>query len=113
MEALQETTVWDYANHTYLLDGSKLVAYLRQGESEPTYFKNGISGFDRRGRTFVKADISLFPRAGKSQDLVEVPGSNGKKYQVNLATGRCSCPGFNFRGDCKHIKLAVDLKSNT
>lgn len=38
----------------------------------------------------------------KSQQVRLVQGSNGKVYEV---TGHsCTCPGFTFRGTCKHIK---------
>lgn len=35
----------------------------------------------------------------------EVEGSKGKIYKVVLDFGRysCSCPGFSFRGTCKHV----------
>lgn len=31
-----------------------------------------------------------------------VSGSNGKVYEVTANS--CTCPGFTFRGTCKHIK---------
>lgn len=108
MEAVQEVTAWDYPNHTYLLDGNTLVAYIRRGTKTPVYFKSGISGFDRRGRKFVKADIRLFPKTKSSDVVVEVAGSNGNVYYVNTTTLKCSCPGFTYRGECKHVKLALN-----
>lgn len=63
MEALIETTGGQFPAHTYLLDGTKLVAYIKQGTTEPFYFKNGIKGFDKRGRTFEKASTKLFKDA--------------------------------------------------
>ena len=34
-----------------------------------------------------------------------VQGSKGAEYRVTLgANSSCTCPGFTFRGDCKHIK---------
>ena len=60
MEALRETTDWATPNHTYLLDGTTLIAYIKQGTTEPVYFKNGIKHFDKRGRTFQPADIKQF-----------------------------------------------------
>lgn len=36
---------------------------------------------------------------------VTVQGSAGKTYTVTLGqTTNCTCPGFTFRGDCKHVK---------
>jgi hypothetical protein len=54
MEALRETTGGAFPAHTYLLDGTTLVAYIKVGEKEPFYFKKGIKGFDKRGRQFEK-----------------------------------------------------------
>lgn len=34
-----------------------------------------------------------------------VQGSKGAEYVVTLgANSSCTCPGFTFRGDCKHVK---------
>ena len=104
MEAIKETTVWkegNVPNHTYLLDGTNLVAYIKQGEKTPFYFSQPIKNFDRRGRKFVKADIKLF-NAPKSS-LREVAGSKGATYYVDDEAKTCTCPGFTFRGTCKHI----------
>lgn len=36
--------------------------------------------------------------------VVEVQGSKGKTYTVTLGKNRsCTCPGFTFRGSCRHI----------
>lgn len=65
MEALRETTKWavDYRqpNHIYLFDGEKVIAYIKWGEGEPIAFGRREK-LDRRGRTFVKADIDLFKK---------------------------------------------------
>ena len=108
MEALKEVTVWevDYRqpNHTYLMDGDKAVAYIRWHEGEPEYFKTPQK-LDKRYRKFEKADIGLFEvREAKDPVILEVPGSKGATYYVNTETGTCTCPGFTFRGACKHTK---------
>ncbi len=33
-----------------------------------------------------------------------VKGSNGKEYEVT-GNYRCTCPGFTFRGTCKHLEM--------
>ncbi len=44
---------------------------------------------------------------------VEVPSSKGDKtYEVQgtIMNGfvRCSCPGFTFKGTCRHVKTVVE-----
>jgi hypothetical protein len=107
MEALRETTDWATPNHTYLLDGTTLVAYIKQGTSEPFYFSKGIKHFDKRGRKFVPADKGLF-EASASTNLIEVQGSKGAVYYVDPELHSCTCPGFTFRGKCKHTDILVD-----
>lgn len=103
MEALVETTGGLFPPHTYLLDGTTLVAYIRSGTNEPFYFKSGIKGFDKRGRKFVKGDVKLFKKAKVQSNVREVNGSNGKVYYVDDEAQTCTCPGFTFRGACKHL----------
>ena len=113
MEALKEVTVWEVEyrqpNHTYLMDGDKAVAYIRWHEGEPEYFKTPQK-LDKRYRKFEKADIGLFEvKEAKDPVILEVPGSKGATYYVNTETGTCTCPGFTFRGACKHTKeLALE-----
>jgi hypothetical protein len=107
MEALRETTDWATPNHTYLLDGTTLIAYIKQGTTEPFYFSKGIKHFDKRGRKFEKADVSLFESHVES-NLIEVMGSKGAVYYVDPELHSCTCPGFTFRGKCKHTDILVD-----
>lgn len=108
MEAVREVTMWKDggANHTYLLDGSKLIAYIRFNEGKPFYFKNPIKGFDRRGRKFVAVTPNPFKKT-KSDNRIAVNGSKGNTYYVNPEEGSCSCPGYTFRGACKHLTQAL------
>ena len=108
MEALKEVTVWEVEyrqpNHTYLIDGDKAVAYIRWHEGKPEFFKTPQK-LDKRYRKFEKADISLFEVEDRKDPVIlEVPGSKGAVYYVNTETGTCTCPGFTFRGACKHTK---------
>lgn len=106
MEAVVETTNWSYPNHTYLLDGTNLVAYIPTG-GRPVYFKHPIKQFDRRGRTFKRADIKLF-RAVKS-NLIEVTGSKGNTYFVDPEARTCTCTGFTYHGKCKHLATIPEV----
>ena len=119
MEALKETTNWGPGtrNNTYLLDGTNLIAYIPHG-GQPYQFKNPIKGFDKRGRTFEKVDIELFPNRTHYAQVInsamikmndyfdsrKVTGSKGEIYTVNDKEGTCTCPGYTYRGACKHIK---------
>ena len=106
MEAVRETTGGQFPPHVYLLDGTTLIAYIKQGTTEPFYFKNGIKGFDRRGRKFEKADAGLFkaPENAVENTLQAVQGSKGAVYYVDTEAKTCTCPGFTFRGKCKHTE---------
>ena len=105
MQALQEVTNWEYPNHTYLLDGDRLVAYIKKGESEPFFFKNGIKGFSKSGRKFKEVSLDLFDATEEVEStLIAVAGSKGNTYYIDPIEHTCTCPGFQFRGDCKHVK---------
>lgn len=103
MEALVETTGGLFPPHTYLLEGTTLVAYIRAGTKEPFYFKSGIKGFDKRGRKFEKGNVKLFNKAKEDTNVRTVTGSKGQIYTVNDSEGTCTCPGFTYRGACKHV----------
>ena len=103
MEALRETTGGQFPAHTYLLDGSTLVAYIKVNETEPFYFKNGIKGFDKRGRKFDTVPTTPFKQPKKVANVITVQGSKGQTYTVNRDEKTCTCPGFTFRGACKHL----------
>ena len=112
MEALKEVTEWavEYRqpNHTYLFDGDKAVAYKVWHTGEPFYFKVP-SKLDKRYRKFERVDISVFGPIVKEQktSIIEVKGSKGNVYRVDTEAKTCTCPGFGFRGECKHIKEVV------
>ncbi len=112
MEAVREVTVWTgvayrQPNHDYLLEGDRIVAYRPWGTDEIRRLTSGIK-IDRRGRKFVKLDPNPFDAQPESNAMVvEVQGSKGAVYFVNKEEGTCTCPGFGFRGSCKHVKDLV------
>lgn len=104
MQALQEVTDWEYPNHIYLVDGDRLVAYIKQGEIKPFYFKSGIKGFSKSGRKFKELKTDLFETPKVESNLIAVAGSKGNTYYIDPEAKTCTCSGFTFRGTCKHIK---------
>jgi len=100
MEALVETTGGAFHAHTYLLDGNNLVAYVKKGETTAFYFKNPIKGFDKRGRKFEPGNKNLFT-VKKDTNAHTVIGSKGQTYTVTAES--CTCPGYTYRGTCKHM----------
>ena len=97
IEILQEVTDWgDYsvANGIYHVNSAGQLV-----QHNDTVFKNPIKQFSKARRQFVK--IGERPEEF-SKDVIVVKGSNGNTYTIE--DGKCSCPGFTFRGDCKHVK---------
>lgn len=94
IEILKEITDWDYNNGVYHVNAKgELVQH------NDVVFKHPLKGFSKSRRMFEK--IGEYPDQDTRGTIVE--GSNGKKYVVD--DGKCSCPGFKFRGQCKHIEM--------
>ena len=121
LEILKETTVWSdgsNANHTYLLDGYKIVAYAKYGGHDIQVLKTQIK-IDKRYRTFVKTQHSGLEKfikstPAKSNTRVFKVQSKTKEYFVELSDYNytCTCTGFNFRGKCKHITAVAEKQQS-
>jgi hypothetical protein len=110
MDAVKEITVWadgSTSNHTYLLDGNNLVAYIKLGDTKPFYFKNPIKGFSKTGRKFETLKVNPFKQQKTTPAVPWIKRVQGSKpgvfYTVNTEEHTCTCQGFTFRGACKHI----------
>lgn len=116
MKWFAETTDWkdSVPNGIYLLDDSKTKMYAfrsHAGQGEIRTFKNPIR-IDVRGRKFVvnpeqfRTDLKEPEPEGRTW---VVKGSKGDEYKVSELNGNysCTCSGFKFRGDCKHVKSVV------
>jgi hypothetical protein len=121
LEILKETTVWSdgsNANHTYLLDGSKIIAYAKYSDNSVQVLRTQIK-IDKRYRTFIKTkhfglENIIKSSPTKSNIRVFKIKSKTKEYFVELSDYNytCTCTGFSFRGKCKHI-TAVAKKQQT
>jgi hypothetical protein len=96
VKILQEITDWDTPNHIYhVADNGKLVAYQPVGSDQVTTFTVPLT-FSRTGRKFRTLEV-----VSEKPQGIQVQGSKGQVYTI--LDGRCNCPGFTFRGHCKHI----------
>ena len=115
MKYFRETTDWNTPNHVYLLNDTKqyMHGYIQLGTADVKMFKAPIR-FDTRGRSFQF--VSEYNQdAAENQDVaavVAVAGSKGDKYYVRLedSAAECSCQGFKYRGECKHIAIAREMQ---
>lgn len=115
LDVLRETTVWEgnIPNHTYALSSTKLVGYVNALNGMVVYLAHPIQ-FDKRRRTFVKVRNTfgfkvLAPEARVTEKPIRtVQGSKGNVYQIFKTRygERCNCPGYGYRGKCKHIMVA-------
>lgn len=124
MQILKETTVWNtdsnIPNHTYLLDGDKLIAYAVRGGDEIRTSPSRMK-IDKRGRSFVVTKhpgLQKFISGEKPEDGVRSfkINSKDKVYFVTVKKGKytCTCTGFNYRGKCKHVDaVASKLEQST
>ena len=113
MKLFQELTEWDgnIPNHAYYLsdDKSKMYAYIKAGDKAVFEFKKPYR-FDARGRKFKEIPNTLGFEHKEAlvpaSDKWEVKGSKGDVYIVQKIDNmlQCTCSGFKFRGNCKHVK---------
>jgi len=100
IEILQEVTDWGdqaIANGIYHVNGAgQLVQY------NDKVFNSPMKQFSKSRRKFTKIgerEEALAP------GVKTVQGSNDKVYTID--DGKCSCPGYTFRGNCKHVKAVA------
>ncbi len=112
MKWFAETT--DYKdsvpNGIYLLDDSKskMYAFKAKGTEAIKVFKNPIR-IDVRGRKFVVNPVQFKTKLKEEEPegrVWTVKGSKGDEYKVSESGGNfnCTCSGFKFRGQCKHVE---------
>jgi bifunctional ADP-heptose synthase (sugar kinase/adenylyltransferase) len=83
-----------------------MYAYIAPKSTTVKEFKKPIR-IDPRGRTFeeVKNTFKFTIKKEENRVVKEVIGSKGNKYIIEESENGliCGCPGFKFRGKCKHI----------
>ena len=112
MKWFAETTDYRDAvpNGIYLLDDSKskMYAFKPKGTGAIKVFQHPIR-IDMRGRKFTINSVQFKTQLKESEPegrVIEVTGSKGDVYRVTELNGNysCTCSGFKFRGDCRHVK---------
>ena len=112
MKWFAETTDWkdSVPNGIYLLDDAKvkMYAFRAPGTEAIKVFKNPIK-IETRGRKFVVNPVQFKTKLKEDEPegrVWIVKGSKGDEYKVTDVNGNlsCTCSGFRFRGDCKHVK---------
>ena len=101
IEILQETTDWgdqQVANGIYHVN---MQGHLVQHNDK--VFNVPLKQFSKARRQFKKIGERVDPLT-RAPDVKIVLGSKGQEYMVSA--GKCTCPGFKFRGQCKHAEAA-------
>ena len=103
IEVLREVTDWgdqSINNGIYHINGKGQLVGYQPNESAPyKEFGTPMKLFSKSRRKFEK----IAERAEElDSSAVTVQGSNGKTYIIE--DGKCSCPGYTYRGNCKHVK---------
>ena len=83
-----------------------MYGYIKRGTEEAVTFKKPYR-FDARRRTFQEVkELGEIEIDQVRSEKWEFTGSKGDKYIVQKMDNmlKCTCPGFTFRGDCKHVK---------
>ncbi len=104
IEILKEVTDWGpdstLTNGIYHVNAAgELVGYEVAGTNFKKFSKP-MKRFSKARRKFIK--LGEYEDEDKTKDEIIVKGSKGQTYVIR--DGKCSCPGFRFRGDCKHIR---------
>lgn len=104
MKIMLETTKWSTAipNHVYVFNDrqTKILGYVPAGSKILHRFKLPLD-IDTRGRTFKLLE-------DEEPGTRSVQGSRGETYYLSKDQDGwiCTCPGFKYRGICKHSQEA-------
>jgi hypothetical protein len=110
--------MWEY-RHSYFFEVSEFdeyegeeieVKWLTEGQMAlSTNNKNlAFRVLEREHIREIDGKPYEFQDKPKKDDIRLVRGSKGQVYKVT-GNYRCTCPGFQFRSTCKHLKEGVPL----
>jgi hypothetical protein len=106
MKAYREIDTYkdfDLPDSILYIKGDLLYATKPQGQ--PIRILTTPLKIDRRGRKFEELRGVEMPDLNSQVEVKEVKGSKGNTYYITMTDDpTCSCPGYTFRGNCKHIK---------
>jgi hypothetical protein len=101
---LQETTDWGEYNISngiyYVNEHGHLVGYKPAG-GEYKEYTTPMKQFSTARRQFTEIGTIDNGNSG-----IPVKGSKGNTYYIK--DGKCTCPGFKFRGTCKHLAMITE-----
>ena len=103
LEILKEVTDWgeeNIPNSTYYVDASGSLVAHETASGKFKVLNKPIRSFSKSRRKFEL--LGHCDNNFKPIEVKTVVGSKGNKYTI--IDGKCSCPGFTFRGTCKHTK---------
>ena len=95
-----------YHPHIYYVNDADKLVWFQVGDYSRGLDKYAVpKKFFRSGRKFekigtIEEDIPA--------NIMQIAGSKGNTYQVDLDEKTCTCSGFRFRGACKHVNQALE-----
>jgi len=111
---LRETTGvkdgFTYHPHIYYVNDADKLVWFQVGDYTRGLDKYAVpKKFFRTGRKFEK--IGIIEEEKDIANIVQVAGSKGNTYSVDLDENTCTCTGFRFRGACKHVDHALEKQN--
>ena len=108
IEILQEVTDWGkykVNNGIYHVNSAgQLVAYQPNKKSEVQILNVPSTQFSKSRRKFIKIGEREEELASH---IKKITGSKGNVYLLDTEKKTCTCPGFTYRGNCKHVKEII------
>lgn len=97
-----------YHNLAYaaLRGNGKVVGHWNPKTGEGHAYSSALN-FKTTRRKFKAVWIN---KIHQETNTIRVEGSKGNIYEVAKDGSNCTCPGFTFRGKCKHVETQRKLK---